>query len=562
MIRSAIAKLFGTAAIKAERVYAESLGDQAREQLLKELESRAYEAGRWTLDSASWIGSDGSADSETRNTLAIIRGRARDAEENGPYAEAYVGELISNVLGPEGMTLQNQAREFDENGNEVLDKIANGKIHDGYDEWKQLGVCDVTGELTFYDCEQLALRRACLDGEAIVRKVKDYRGNRFRFALQMIEADALDVNKNEVLANGNIVTMGVEKNAWKRPVAYWILKKHPGDFFSPNTPDPDKWERVPADQIVHLRRPKRIGETRSVSWLHGILNQMAMLDGYEKAEVTAARASACKGGVIESTSPESQGTVPGLAKFLQRVGAKVWELLPAQVRIIPPGWTFKAISPTHPNGNFGEFKKAVLRAFASFLRVSYMAISGDLSSASYSSSRTGMLTERDNWKVLQKWFIDHFEKPIFSDWLLSALTFQAITLPVTRYQKFNRPYFQGRRWAWVDPARDLKAIETELRLRLTSPQQVIAERSPEYTLADVLNEWKAAQDMAESIGVSLEGALQSVLQNVPNDPEKEEAEEQPKTPTTDNETNPQRTILLPPSRNGNGRGHAQNGPLS
>jgi capsid protein len=54
-------------------------------------------------------------------------------------------------------------------------------------------------------------------------------------------------------------------------------------------------------------------------------------------------------------------------------------------------------------------------------------------------------------------------------------------LPISKFDKFNNPVWQPKRWAWVDPLKDIKAQEAAVLNGFKSVSDVIREtgREPE-----------------------------------------------------------------------------------
>lgn len=478
-------------------------------------EIRNYKGATVNLANSNWMGSHLSADAEQQNAMPIMRARARDLEENNPYAERYLTELEANVLGPEGMTLQSQVQEWDPTlegeadpknpgknkmGGWVPDEVANDKIEDAWFAFKEMGVCDVTGELSYHEIERLMLRSTARDGHALCRIVGrgdggPWKGNKFGIALQLIESDALDHTYNASLPNGNFVVMGVEMDQWRRRVAYHILTRHPGDFYTPATAQ--RRERVDARDVIHLRFLRRINQTVGVSWFSPVMDLLEMLRGYEEAELISARAEAGKGGFLYSDLvPEGgfAGAPPDPTK------ASVKKITPGFIERLPYGLKFQAHNPTHPNGNYSNYRAGVLRGIASGLSVSYNILANDLTAVNYGSLRGGLMDEREVYKMLQSWFISRFEMVVFQAWLESAILAGAVKLPFFKFDKFNCPYFQGRRWDWIDPSKDIDAIDKAIAIGLTSRRTEAAKRG--VYINDVAREQKADNDLAKRYGLT------------------------------------------------------------
>jgi capsid protein len=58
-------------------------------------------------------------------------------------------------------------------------------------------------------------------------------------------------------------------------------------------------------------------------------------------------------------------------------GQFIKELSPGEASIVPEGYTVKSVTPTHPNTNFGNFCKAIIRRIASAVGVSYNRLAHD-----------------------------------------------------------------------------------------------------------------------------------------------------------------------------------------
>ena len=127
------------------------------------------------------------------------------------------------------------------------------------------------------DVQRVVLRSVARDGSVMIRKVRGF-DNDFRFALQVLESDLLDTDYNHKLPNGNIVRMGIELDAFERPVAYHILNGHEGDDFGMKRPT--RRDRVPADESSCLSSPSvRTGHRRALAFVHVSAEHKA---GYEE----------------------------------------------------------------------------------------------------------------------------------------------------------------------------------------------------------------------------------------------------------------------------------------
>jgi lambda family phage portal protein len=464
-------------------------------------ETRVFQSAMIDRLKATWTTSSQSIDWDLRTGLPVIRARARNESQNNPYAKKFLQMCATHVVGPSGFSLQVRIKEQNSTGKTVVDKLASDAIEKAFWEWANRGNCDVTGRLSFFDIQNLYIKSVARDGEVLIRKVYG-SVNKFGFALQILDIDRLDTNKNEELNNGHVIKMGVEINRFGRPVAYWLRTSHPGDNpYYTNTGS--SFERVPAEDIYHHFIAERPEQNRGIPWMHGALVRLKNLDGYEEAAVIAARVGAAKMG--HYTSPEGDGTA--LADDESANGQLMTDAEAGVFQILPPGYDFKSFDPDYPHAMFSEFVKANLRGVASGLGVAYNTLSNDLEGVNFSSIRTGVLEERDNWMVIQNWMIEQFMTDVFATWLKFALLNKAVTmpngsaLPVSKFDKFNQATWQGRRWQWVDPKADIEANIAAINNGLKCRADVIAEQGKD--IEDVFTSLQSEQEMIATMGIEI-----------------------------------------------------------
>ncbi|MGL4404689.1 MAG: phage portal protein, partial [Notoacmeibacter sp.] len=341
-----------------------------------------------------------------------------------------------------------------------------------WSNWSRKKFCCMDGRLSLIDVMQLIIETVPKDGEIFIRKIKGRAANNaYGFALQLIEADHIDENHNASLQNGNRIRMGIEYDIWNRPVAYHVSTRHPGDNYTTLGDDRFAVERIPAADMIHLYSVERPSQSRGVPWLITAMRRLNMLGGYEEAELVAAREAASKMGFYKQTDGAE------LTQFAQdENGFLIREVEAGQNELLPQGIDFVPYDPQHPTAAFGDYVKCVLRGAASGLGVSYNSLANDLQGVNFSSIRQGVLEERELWKLLQTWMIEHFCTDIFEEWLLMSLTTQKIPLPLNKFDKFNSPVWRPRGWQWVDPLKDIKASIEGINAGLSTAQDVAGQQ--------------------------------------------------------------------------------------
>jgi len=253
---------------------------------------------------------------------------------------------------------------------------------------------------------------------------------------------------------------------------------------------------VPADQMIHMFRVERPGQLRGVPWMHTAIRRLNQLGGYEEAELVAARTAASKMGFY--TSPEGD---PALIATSGNADEGFFdEAEPGAFSVLPQGYDFKAFDPQHPVSAFADFVRATLRGAAAGLGVSYHGLSNDLENVNFSSIRSGVLEEREQWKVLQAWFAEQLCERVYQAWLVSALATGRLNLPASNIEKFRNVKWQPRGWAWVDPLKDAQANEHAVRLGVLTRAEIAASQGRD--LDDILEQLAAEEARMRDLGLN------------------------------------------------------------
>lgn len=527
---------------------------------------------------ASWIISGLSGDMEIRQGLWVARERIRSLEWDNDYVRKFLVEIVSNVLGAEGMMLQMKVKEqadrvihdgkeldfilsFQRERNEKLTKFRRLLIRKGVAEslakelvpelnllwqldgtqyraqdrtegraamvrkgqpdvyannlieggWKRFGKKEnftVTKQLTKREFEGLHFRTTARDGTALIRKIKGF-DNEFGYALQLINADWLDLNYSTRLSTGNEVRMGVEFNAWQQPVAYWIITRQPNDWswntgipvggFTSNQGTYGGRRRVDASELLHPFVRERIDQSREVPWLISAIVRLQMLGKYEEAELIASMAAACKIAVryADLLADSTTGLQPDPS-----TGEYTEEMEPGMVENLPPGVRMEMLNPTHPNGNYDLFRKGMLRGLSVGMPGQvYYALSQDQESVNFSTARMSELPARDVYIGLQHWESENVHQPIFPDFLEAGILSGLIPLSMSKIGIYaDAANWIGRRWKGIDPIKEAQANQMNLLMAITTRAKIIAESTQddfEEMIFDLANE----EELIRSVGL-------------------------------------------------------------
>lgn len=399
-----------------------------------------------------------------------IMARARRLVSSDPYAVRYCKLLENNILGCNGFLFQSKVAK--RNGR--LDQKPNRIIEDAWWDWSKAKNASLDGTSSFYDLCRLVIRTCAIDGGALVIMRKGKFGKHgFRLEVRSHEDLLWDTAGTGVPGN---TAGGIEYDDNGTPIAYWIR-----NWEVPTRAGGrriGKYKRYPADQVRYVFLKDFIGQTHGVSWFYPVGLRMKLQNKFDQAAVTHAAIGACQMLLFKRTADVNPDDLDD--SEIAEIEEDEEEELQIDVKAgsaveLPPGIEPVPWSPEFPNANYGPFSEANIGGIAAGLGVARTSLSGDLSKVNYSSIRAGVLEEREEWKRLQMWMIDSFILPVFEAWFDMQFLTGVFPWSVDKREYLFNPSFVGRRWPWVDPAKDAQAHQTMLALKLTSRKRILAE---------------------------------------------------------------------------------------
>jgi lambda family phage portal protein len=460
----------------------------AEQRELQQMRS-AYAGAVFNRLNSDWIVAPLASDQELISDLKVLRTRARDLGRNNPFAVRMLELGDENVVGPTGIGLRGRMNDGDGN----LVKGVNQRLKDGWDRFGDSVSRD--GRFGLADFTQLAVQNWIQDGEVFVR-MHIGREYRFGLALEFIDPDLVDETFNmprSMLRGGNEVRLSVEVDQQSRRVGYWcyeepILYGQSGrhKYF------------VPANEMIHLGRSRRVNQTRFVTWFHPVMDAMRMLDGLVEAELVASRASAAKMGFAVSKDGRPLGE-----KNPDGTRAPIpMEASPGSIAVMPPGYEFQGWDPQHPTTAFGTFHASMIRRIAAGLNISYTSLANDPGDANYSSSRSALQMEQRFWRKTQQFFCRQFMQRLLDEFLRTATLTGEIDLPVeSAFDQLRRVAWETPGWEWIDPKSDVEAAILAISNNLDSHQRILGGRGLDFE-DDVLAQRKQAQELIDAAGLA------------------------------------------------------------
>jgi lambda family phage portal protein len=464
---------------------------------------RSYEGADRGRRGSSWGNSSGtSANTELSTAIVSLRDRTRELARNNPWAARMLDILPSHIVGNGIVPVSNT-------GSDKIDNRVNSLWNDFCEQ------ADITGCLSLYAMQDLAVRAMIEGGESVIRFVDtDLRDDEaVPLKLQLLEADFIDHFREGLFATGrNDGAPGVKRNRlgvglgdfdeWR---GLWLWPRHPGEMVIAELPN---WtsEFIARDNLVHMFKRERPGQVRGVPWMASILQTARDLDDIRDAANVKARVEACFAGFITNTDDsmpimEDNGAVSGLPS------ATVSTLEPGMLKELRTGQDIKFAAPTSTS-QLETILLLNLQAMAAGIGCTYDQATGDLRQANYSSLRAGKL---EFWRLIGRLqthvVIPQMCKPIWQRFIKQAIL--AGRLPA-------RPKGYPARWVvpakeMIDPKKDFDATKNLVRSGAMTPQDFVASFGGDWR--NSLEQFKTFFEHAKEMGVILDIDVSQVDQH-------------------------------------------------
>ncbi len=440
-----------------------------------------YSGASVSNTSSDFLGDWRAADSWMRFDLWRVRNRSRQLQRGNPFCISYGRALRNNVLGCKGFhrkIVAKTGKVFGDATDGVLDSGANAAIADVMNTMGKPQNFESRKRLSEKQADRMLVTKLAFDGEIIIQKRRGY-ANDFGFAWQFIDPDYLDHNLNRIESGydsdgnrvgppGNITKMGVELDKDEKfPVAYWFLHRRPNDYFYNYAALANqRYYRVEASEIFHIFVQTDDSEqTRGWPWPFASMVNLWRAEKFAEAALINAAIGASKGMFYKKDYPTG---FEGQPNELDDQGYMIDKVAPGTSVELPYGVSPVMVDTRYPDQELQPFMEAMALGMGQTFGTSYATTTGDLSKSNFVSSRLGQLEEREFYMSLQEFLIERWKEPAFEEQLYRAMLARKIALPISKFDKFNQPVFTGRRWPFVQPVDEQKAMETALNNRVTS----------------------------------------------------------------------------------------------
>lgn len=427
-----------------------------------------------------------SADTELGGPFGAnqMRAWARMLVRDNAWAWGVVDTFVNSVVG-KGIDIQS-AYETPE-GSDL--ELINDRRDEVWQRWAE--VCEINGQYTFNELQQMAMREIVEAGEVLIRMVpvdRKFRGV-FRpvpLALELIEADRLAEERDTYTVatrENHRINRGIELDELGRPVAYWIYPNHPTDpYLNRGVP-----RRIDADEVIHLFNRQRVGQTRGISMFAPCVSWIRDLGTYVDNELQASAVASCftvaiktEGGISGLNPPSS-----AIGETSDSDGNRYEYLQPGMVMHLNPNESIESANPGRPNSASEPWITLMLRGIAVGTGLSYETVARDYSKTNYSSNRASQLEDRRRFRRWQRYLIEKLNQRVWDKFCLSASMADLAGFP-TMSELLDNPRKAAPcehlppSWEWVDPQAEQQSSEAGLKAFQTTYLDELAGRGKNW----------------------------------------------------------------------------------
>ncbi len=401
-----------------------------------------YDAAQTTPDNRRhWANADhlSAAAAASPDVRRVLRSRARYEVANNSYAM----QTLANYVVGTGPRLQMLTD----------DPAANRIIEKEFARWaRAVGLAHKLRTMRVGQCES---------GECFGLLATNPRVEApVQLDLRLIEADQVASPWPMPRGNANILD-GIAFDEFANPVAYTILRRHPGDRAVFRSGGSD-FDVMPAESVIHLFRSERPGQNRGIPEITPALPLFAMLRRYTLAVIAAAESAANIAVLMKTTAPAG-----GEAAEVEPMTEM--EFAPNMAVFTPEGWEPSQIKAEQPATTYDMFKREILNEIARCLNMPFNIAAGNSSGYNYASGRLDHQAFFKAIRIDQAYLADVVLDRILHAWLSEAVLIEGYLPQSVRMLDAQFPH----QWFWdgfehVDPAKEANAQTARLASHTTT----------------------------------------------------------------------------------------------
>ena len=343
----------------------------------------------------------------------------------------------------------------------------------------------------FCQVERELLGSVIEDGEVLVTHT--IKGGKLE--LEAYNADQFYEINSQSSAQENAY-MGIITNKKGKPIAYLVYENTSPRYFLQGS----ELLKIPASMALHIYDPDSFGQYRGRPWITAALLRIAAVKEYDTYSSATMRILAKlamffvkKPGAVSTMSgredevefsdDEDEETIRRKASDKQSNLNKVAnaeEIAANAIVELPEGVEPLFPSPNIPAAHWDKHREALVKDGCAGVGIDYATLMCDHSQTNFSGARQGEINNRDKFMSWQEWWHFTYRLPIFQQWLANDYLRMRPGLRNSHFLLAMQATWTGKRWPWVDPLKDVKALIEQVGAGLISPQDAAKQMGKDW----------------------------------------------------------------------------------
>ena len=403
----------------------------------------------------------------------ILMARSRQLFMGNPISRGAILKIRTNVIG-DGLKLKSRINNFllklpiDE-----VERIQK-EIESIWELWSDTTECDIQGDLTFNQLQDLAMITYLMDGECFVNLPYQQRKD----DLFDLKVQFLDSYYCESQDTNDYLYEGVETDEKGVIKAYHFKDKN------------YQYTRIPVfdstgrKQILKLMEKERVGQVRGVPLLAPALETLSQLSRFSNAELMNAVVSAMFTAFIkQDNNTGNTGKIGGVGEgMFQKPNGNTRTYEGTELSmgygnfgVLEPGQDLVFANPNRPNSKFEMFFNAQLKQIGTALEIPFEVLLSSFN-ASYSASRAALLEVAKMYRRRRKWMSRSFCQPIFEQVIEEAVLKGYIKLPGFLENPIMKKAYLKAEWygnsqGQIDPVKEVTASILKIKNGLSTTER-------------------------------------------------------------------------------------------
>lgn len=389
-----------------------------------------------------------------------------------------------------------------------IDVETSQMIERKFHNWASSTDADFSGNMTYWEIQNLNVRQLYECGEFIVQEIQEEGG------YKLLCHEPMHLQDYNPLISYNAKTP--DQFTW-RGIDYDLRtkKRLRYNFVSSDVDLEYKEYTVNAEDMIHFFHKKSPSQLRGISDFASVIIISHMLGEYLQSEVTAQNLSSRWVGFV-TEPPIGVSNMARTSEYNDIAKRYNTAMDFAQLGYLRSGETVQLNTQQRHSDSFKNFNEIITRHICSAISAPYELVSQDYSGLNFTTLRGGRndfkQTLRSKWQCM----INHFCRRTANNWLKNEVLSGRIDLPdymkdPDKYQEISwiTPVMQQ-----VDPKKEFEADLLKIMAGVKSPQKVIKEsgEDPEETI-DEIDAWKK---MTEARGLIFPALTSGTMINTKN----------------------------------------------